>query len=320
MNAPRVVYLDAASIRAKPRRPAATHEWIEYAATAPSEVVDRLRCASVAISNKVRIDRAAIAQLPDLRFIAVAATGTNNVDLDAAREHGIVVSNIRGYAERTVPEHALAMMFALSRNLFAYRDAVAAGEWQRAERFCLFDRPIRDLGDLSLGIVGRGSLGEGLARLAGALGMTVCFADHKGVANPRPGYRRFDEVLREVDVLSLHCPLSESTRHLIGAAELAAMKPGALLINTARGGLVDEAALAAALREGHLGGAGFDVLSEEPPVNGNVLLAADLLTAPNFLLTPHNAWASDRAMQALADQLIDNIDAWFAGAPRNRVV
>ena len=315
----RIVYLDRASIRATLRRPAAAHDWCEYDTTLPVDIVARLAGASIAISNKAAISGAMMAHLPDLKFIAVAATGTNNVDLDAARARGIVVSNIRGYAVRTVPEHALAMIFALSRNLFAYRNAVTAGEWQQSPQFCLFQHPIRDLGDLTLGIVGRGSLGDGLARLAAAIGMRVIFAEHKTASAVRPGYVSFAEALRAADVLSLHCPLNEQTRHLVGAPELAAMKPGALLINTARGGLVDEAALAAALRAGQIGGAGFDVLSEEPPALGNVLLDPELLAAPNFLLTPHCAWASAPAMQALADQLIDNIDAFMAGAPRNVV-
>jgi len=315
----RIVYLDGASIRAKLRRPAAAHEWIEHPRTAPHEVLERLRGATIAISNKVPITGEVMAQLPALKFIAVAATGTNNVDLAAARARGIVVSNIRGYAVRTVPEHALAMIFALSRNLFAYRTSVAAGEWQQANQFCLFHHPIRDLGDLTLGIVGRGGLGEGLGKLAGAIGMRVIYAEHKGAAAVRNGYTAFDEVLRTADVISLHCPLTESTKNLFGTAELAAMKPGALLVNTARGGLVDEAALASALRSGRLGGAAFDVLTEEPPVRGNLLLDPALLAAPNFLLTPHCAWASAPAMQALADQLIDNIDAFIAGAPRNVV-
>ena len=316
----RIVYLDRASIRAEVRRPRVAHEWIEYAATGSDQVVERLADARIAISNKVYIGPDAMAKLPALQMIAVAATGTNNVDLAAARSHGIVVSNIRGYAARTVPEHVLAMIFALSRNLFAYRNAVAAGEWQRTDQFCLFHHPIRDLSELTLGIIGRGSLGQGLATLATALGMRVLFAEYRGGAVAvRPGYTQFETVLQTSDVLSLHCPLTEQTRHLIGPLELAQMKTGAVLINTARGGLVDEVALAAALRSGQLGGAGFDVLSNEPPASGNVLLAPDLLSAPNFLLTPHCAWASQPAMQTLADQLIDNIEAFMANAPKNVV-
>ena len=316
---PRIVYLDRASIRASVRRPAAAHDWSEFPATAANQVVERLLGAQIAISNKVPVTAEMMAQLPDLEMIAVAATGTNNIDLAAARARGIVVSNIRGYAERTVPEHALAMMFALARNLGAYRSSVAAGEWQKAGQFCLFQHPIRDLSSMTLGIVGKGNLGEAMGRLAAAIGMRVLFADHKHAPTPRAGYAPFASVLQEADVISLHCVLNAETHHLIGAVELAAMKSDALLINTARGGLVDEAALAAALQAGQIGGAGFDVLTEEPPIHGNVLLDPDLLTAPNFILTPHCAWASDPAMQTLADQLIDNIDAFMRGDPQNRV-
>jgi glycerate dehydrogenase len=315
----RIVYLDRASTRATVRRPAFEHEWIDLPQCDAADVVARLAGATIAISNKVPIDRAAITALPDLKMIAVAATGTNQIDLDAARERGIVVSNIRGYAVNTVPEQVIAMLFALSRNLFAYRAAVAAGEWQKSSRFCLFDHPIRDLFGQTIGIVGRGNLGEGVARRAEALGMRVLFADRKGVAKARPGYTAFADVLTQADAISLHCPLTEATRGMIGAHELARMKPHAILINTARGGLVDEAALADALRAGTIGGAAFDVLTEEPPVKGNVLLDPDLLALPNFLVTPHCAWASDTAMQVLTDQLVDNIEAFVAGRPRNVV-
>jgi glycerate dehydrogenase len=315
----RIVHLDRQAIRADLRRPAFPHEWVEFANTSPEEVCGRLAGASIAISNKAPLTRSTIEQLPDLQMVAIAATGTNNVDLAACRERGIVVSNVRGYAEHTVPEHVFAMLFALSRNLFAYQQSVAEGRWQRSAQFCFFDHPIRDLHGQTIGIVGRGSLGEGVARIAAALGMRVLFAERKGVVSVRPGYAEFAQVLAEADIVSLHCLLNEETRGLIGAAELAAMKPQALLINTARGGLVDEAALASALLEGRIGGAGFDVLSDEPPTHGNVLLNPRLLALPNFLLTPHVAWASAPAMQALADQLIGNIEAFVAGEPRNRV-
>lgn len=315
----RIVYLDRNSIRAKVRRPGFVHDWVEYGKTPVDEVVLRLKGCSIAISNKVSIDRAAMAALPELKMIAVAATGTNNIDLEAARERGIVVSNIRGYAVNTVPEHVLSMLFALSRNLLAYRASVAAGEWQKSSQFCLFNHPIRDLFGQTLGIIGRGSLGEGVARRAEALGMTVLFAEHKQAATVRPGYTAFAEVLKRADALTLHCPLNADTRHLIGEKEFSAMLSHAILINTARGGLVDEAALAVALKKRVIGGAAFDVLTEEPPVKGNVLLDPDLLALPNFILSPHCAWASEPAMQALSDQLIENIEAFAAGTPRNRV-
>jgi glycerate dehydrogenase len=311
-----IVCLERDSVGAEFRAPGVAHEWCEYPATARAQVVERLREAHVAIVNKVRLGEAEIAQLPALRMIAIAATGSDNVDLAASAARGIVVSNVRGYAVHSVPEHALMLMLALRRRLFAYTRDVAAGRWGRSENFCFFDHPIGDLHGATLGIVGRGGLGRGVARLAEAFGMRVLFAEHKGADVVRAGYTAFDTVLREADVLSLHCPLTAATRDLIGAAELAAMKPTAILVNTSRGGLVDEAALARALRDGRLGGAGVDVLSKEPPREGNVLLAADL---PNLIVTPHVAWASREAMQALADQVIDNIEAFAAGAPCNRL-
>lgn len=319
MPARRVVFLEGESIVATLRRPAFAHEWVAYAQTRQDEVAERLAGAEIAIVNKLLVDADLLTRLPQLRLVAVAATGTNNIDLDACRARGIVVSNIRGYAVHTVPEHALALMLALSRQLVAYRESVRAGRWQRSSQFCFFDHPIRDLHGGTLALLGSGSLGDGVARLAEAFGMRVLRAERKDATSVRPGYTPFAEALASADVVSLHCPLTPQTRHLIGAAELRAMKPTALLINTARGGLVDEAALAEALRQGWIAGAGFDVLTSEPPADDHVLLAPDLLALPNFLLTPHVAWASRPAMQALADQLIDNIDAFARGEPRNRV-
>ena len=315
----RIVYLERESIVADVRRPAFPHHWLEHPCTQQAEVGERLADATIAIVNKLQLDAGLIAALPALQMIAVAATGTNNVDLDACRARGIVVTNIRGYAVHTVPEHVFALLLALSRNLVAYRQSVAAGRWQRAEQFCFFDHPIRDLFGATLAIIGSGSLGSGVARLAEAFGMRVLRSERKGAATLRPGYTPFAQVLREADVISLHCPLTAATRNLIGADELQAMKRSALLLNTARGGLVDEAALLAALRQGDIAGAGFDVLSVEPPTAGNPLLTAELLALPNFLLTPHVAWASQPAMQALADQLTTNLEAFARGEPQNRV-
>jgi len=315
----RIVYLERESIVADVRRPDFPHHWREHPCTRQAEVGERLTGATIAIVNKLQFDAELIAALPALQMIAVAATGTNNVDLDACRARGIVVTNIRGYAVHTVPEHVFMLLLALSRNLVAYREAVAAGRWQRAEQFCFFDYPIRDLHGATLAIVGSGSLGNGVARLAEAFGMRVLRSERKGAATLRAGYTPFAQALREADAISLHCPLTAATRHLIGADELQAMQRSALLINTARGGLVDEAALLAALRQGRIAGAGFDVLSAEPPAAGNALLTAELLAMPNFLLTPHVAWASQPAMQALADQLTANLEAFARGEPRNRV-
>jgi len=315
----RIVHLERESMIAEVRRPSFAHEWVEYPSTKPAQVVERLAGASIAIINKVPLPATAIAALAELKMVAVAATGTNIVDLDACRARGIVVANIRGYAEHTVPEHVMALLLALSRNLIAWRATVQAGRWQQSEQFCLFDHPIRDLHGATLGLIGAGSLGNGVARLAEAFGMRVLRAERRDAAIVRPGYTAFAEVLATADAISLHCPLNDSTRGLIGEAELRAMKSSALLINTARGGIVDEAALVRALKEGWIAGAGFDVISAEPPPHGHPMTDPQLLALPNFLLTPHVAWASRPAMQILADQLIDNIEAFVAGRPQNRV-
>ncbi|HEX8964420.1 MAG TPA: D-2-hydroxyacid dehydrogenase [Rhodocyclaceae bacterium] len=315
----RIVFLERDSVRAEVRRPRFAHDWAEYPTTGPDEVRERLKDATIVIANKVALRGELLERLPNLRLIAEAATGTDNIDVAWCRAHGVAVCNIRGYAAATVPEHVIALMLALRRQLLAYRADVAAGKWQQSPMFCFFDHPIRDLHGATLGLIGRGSLGEGVARLAEAFGMRILWGERKGVAAVRDGRVSFDAVLAQSDVLSLHCPLNDATRGMIGAAELRAMKPDALLINTARGGLVDEAALARALKEGWIAGAGFDVLSQEPPRDGNPLLDPELLSSPKFILTPHVAWASGQAMQALADQLMDNIEAFVRGENRNRV-
>lgn len=312
----RIVFLDRDSIIADIRRPGFAHEWAEYPASSAAEAVPRLHGATIAITNKVPLRAEALAALPGLKMIAVAATGTDNVDLAAARARGIVVSNIRGYAQAAVPEHTFALILALRRQLLAYRADIEAGLWQQSPRFCLFHHPIRDLHGSRLGLLGYGALGRQVAQLGRAFGMEVLV--HTRTPTDDAGVRQvgWDELLSSSDVLSLHVPLTDATRHIIGAAELARMQPSAILVNTARGGLVDEAALAAALQRGVIAGAGFDVLSKEPPPADNPLLQ---LRLPNFLLTPHSAWASGQAMQALADQLVANIEAFVAGAPANRV-
>ncbi len=313
----RIVFLDRDSIQADIRRPDFPHEWQDFPATSAAQVAERLNNATIAISNKVPVMAGSLARSPGLRMIAVCATGTNNVDLDYCRAHGIAVSNIRNYAVHSVPEHVFMMILALRRNLIGYREDVRNGRWQASEQFCLFTHPIADLHGSTLGVIGHGTLGQAVARLGAAFGMRVLIAEHKGTAQVRPGYAPFDTVLAESDVLTLHSPLTPATRHLIGAAELKKLRRHALLINTARGGLVDEAALADALIRGEIGGAGFDVLTVEPPRDGNPLLAID---RPNFILMPHVAWASRDAMQIMADQLIDNIEAFVRGTPQNRVV
>lgn len=314
----RIVFLDRESLApaVRVRKPGFDHEFVEYPHTAPDEVVARLTGASIAVTNKVRLEAGTIAQLPELKLIAVAATGTDGVDKAACAARGIAACNIRGYAVDTVPEHVFALMLALQRNLVAYRDDVIAGAWQQSRQFCFFNHPVRDLAGRRLGIIGRGVLGERVAELGRAFRMEPVFAARKhGAAGP--GYTPWDEVLATSDVISLHCPLSDETRGLIALPEFRAMARKPLLINTARGGLVDEHALVRALDEGLISGAGFDVTDGEPPPADHPLMR--IASRHNFILTPHVAWASHEAQQALADQLIDNIEHFVAGRPRNLV-
>jgi len=307
-----VVFLDRSTLDATVRPFNFPSTYKEYDKTGVDAIVERLAGASIAVINKVPMREATLSQLPDLKLIAVAATGTDVVDKTYCKSRGIIVSNIRNYAFNTVPEHVFALAFALRRSITAYHDDVRNGKWQEAEQFCFFGHPIRDMRGSTLGIVGYGAIGKSLAATAKAFGMNVLAFD----AFPQDGLTDLDTLLRESDIITLHVPLTPETKHMIGAAELRKMKRDAILINTGRGGLVDEAALAEALTQGIIGGAGFDVLTTEPPKQGNVLLD---LRLPNLIITPHVAWASKEAMQILADQLVDNIEAFAAGSPSNVV-
>ncbi|RQR87514.1 MULTISPECIES: D-2-hydroxyacid dehydrogenase [unclassified Burkholderia] len=291
------------------------HALRTFEGTTTDEVAARIGDADIVVTNKVRLDATALDRAPHLKMIAIAATGTDIVDLDACAARGIVVSNIRGYAVRTVPEHTFALIFALRRSLVAYRDAVRAGRWLDSGQFCFFDHPIRDLAGATLGIVGDGVLGRAVAGIARALGMRVLFAAH-GAARGA-GHVPLDTLLRDSDVITLHCPLTPATSGLIDAAAFARMARRPLLINTARGGLVDEGALVDALQSGQISGAGFDVVTQEPLPAAHPFHA--ILSHPAFILTPHVAWASDEAMRALADQLVDNVAAFARGEPRQVV-
>lgn len=283
--------------------------------SAPAQVIERLQGAQVAIVNKVVLDAATLVACPQLKLILIAATGTNNVDLPAARALGITVSNCQAYGTQAVAQHTLMLLLALAGSLADYQKSVAAGDWQQAKQFCLLDHPIVELEGKTLGLLGHGELGSAVGRLAQAFGMRVLLGQLPG--RPTRSERLpLMELLPQVDVLSLHCPANEQTQHMIGAAQLAAMKPTAFLLNTARGGLVDEHALAAALRAGQLGGAAFDVLSVEPPSADNPLLAADI---PRLIITPHCAWGSREARQRIVVQLAENAAGYFSGAPRRQV-
>jgi len=289
--------------------------WQFHDTTTTAQVAQRIAQAEVVVSNKACLGADALATAAKLKLICVIATGTNNVDLDAAKARGIVVCNVTGYAAPSVTQHVFALILALVTQLEKYRAAVKDGAWQRASGFSMLDFQIWELAGKTLGIVGYGSLGQAVARVAEAFGMRVLIAARPG-QSPGPGRVPLHDLLCQADVVSLHCPLTEQSKGLIGALELALMQPHALLINTARGGIVDELALAEALRAGRLGGAGVDVLSVEPPVNGNVLLAADI---PNLIVTPHIAWASREARQRLVDETAKNIAAYLRGEARNRV-
>ena len=290
-------------------------DWQFYAQTQADDLSSRIATSEIIISNKVMIDEAAIQSAARLKLICVAATGTNNVDISAAQRHNISVCNVRGYATPSVCQHVFAMILSLSIHLGKYRRAVMNGAWQQSQHFCLLDYPIEELSGKTLGIIGYGELGHAVAGIAEAFGMQVLISDHRN-ADPRPGRTAFEQVLTESDIISLHCPLTPKTQGLIGAAEIKQMKQGALLINTARGGIVDEQALADALRDGYLGGAGVDVLTQEPPVADNPLLANDI---PNLIITPHIAWASRASRQRLLNEISANISAFLAGSPRNIV-
>jgi glycerate dehydrogenase len=300
------------------RRPGFRHEWLEHGKTAPGEVVERLRGAAVAITNKVKIRREALAKLPELRMIAVAATGVDVIDLDACRERQIVVSNVRGYATNTVPEHAFALILALMRNLPQYRAEVLDGRWQREGQFCFFNRPIRDLAGATLGVIGCGSIGQSVGRIGLAFGMRVLFHDRYVERAPEgTALVDLEPLLRQADVVTCHCPLTPETKGMIGRDQLQMMKPEAILVNTARGGIVDEIALADVIEVGRIGGAAIDVFEQEPPDAGHRLM--QLAGRHHVIVTPHVAWAGQAAMRALCDQVIDAIEAYQRGAPINTV-
>jgi len=310
----RIVFLERNTIQANFRRPNFDHEWIEYPETVGEQVVERARQATIIISNKLSLGERELSQAAALKLIAIAATGADCVDLDYCRARHIAVCNVRGYAVNSVPEHVLMMIFALRRNLLGYREDVRRGLWPESKQFCLLTRELHDIRNTTLGIIGYGSIGRGVARLAESVGMRVLISEHKGASEMRKGRTSFVETLRQSDVVTLHCPLTEETRVLLGSAEFEMMKRSALLVNTARGALIDDLALIAALQNHLIAGAGIDVLREEPPARDNPLLDLDL---PNFIVTPHVAWASNEAFQALADQVIDNIEAFVAGNPKN---
>jgi glycerate dehydrogenase len=313
------VFLDLASLHESDldlsRLQASLPDWRFFPATSPEQRIERLADAEVVVLNKVVLDEAVLRALPRLKLISLTATGTNNIDLRTAAELGITVSNVRAYATDSVAQHVMAVMLAHHTRLFDYHAAVTRGDWSRSSQFCLLDYPVRELRDMTLGIVGYGELGRGVEHLARAFGMRILIAQRPG-GGPQAGRVPLDDLLAQADVVSLHVPLAANTEKLIDARRLGLMQPHALLINTARGGVVDNHALAEALRTGSIGGAAMDVLDVEPPPLDHPLLAVDL---PNLILTPHTAWAGRQARQNVVDQTVANIEAYLAGKPRNVV-
>jgi glycerate dehydrogenase len=310
-DAPLIVHLDRETMGGfEIPRPAMPHRWQEHGFTQPEEVVARLAGAQVAIINKVKLDEATLAQLPDLRLIAVTATGTDVVDSKAAAARGIRVANVVGYAGTSVAEHVMMLIFALVRGLVPHRESVIDGRWENGRTFCVFAAPVRDLAGMRLGLVGSGAIAQAVASRARAMGMEVVFAGRPGLP-PGEGKCAFEEVLATADVLSLHCPLTDETRHLLNVTSLAAMKPGAIIINTARGALIDLDALEAALAAGQIGGAGLDVAPVEPPSPGSPILR--LARRSDVIVTPHAAWSSREAIETVAQVTGRNIADHLAG-------
>ncbi len=287
-----------------------------FGTTDPAQIIERIHDADVVLLNKVKLGRAELQQARKLKLIAVAGTGTDNVDLVAAQERGIAVCNVRGYCTQSVVQHAWAMILSLTQHLPLFARLTMNGSWVKSEQSTLFAHPIRELAGCVLGVVGWGDLGRGVAKIADAFGMQVIIANRPGGA-AQPGRVDLARLLATADVVSLHCPLTPATRRMIGTHELALMKPGALLINTARGALVDGLALAMALKERRLAGAGIDVLPQEPPVDGDPLLDPDI---PNLIVTPHIAWAAREARQRCLADMAANIEDFLRGGRRGRVV
>ena len=312
-----IVFLDSDTMPEPLPVPEWATQWINRPATQPDEevIVGALAQADICITNKVKLGASVLRQLPKLRFICVAATGYDCIDLQSARELGIVVSNVPGYSRQSVAEGVIAFIFALRRAL-PYYQYIGRQAWPESPHFCVHGLPVQNVRGCTLGIFGRGAIGGQVAQMAEALGVKVLFAEHRNRPEIRPGYTRFETVLDQSDVISLHCPLTEATRGMIGHAEIGRMKPGAMLINTARGPLINEKAVLEGLTGGHLGGAALDVLAVEPPDRENILMQ---LGHPNLIITPHVAWASEDGLSRLAKGIIGNLDAFVRGEPINVV-
>ena len=292
-------------------------ELVVYEHSPDATVAERIADSEIVFTNKIRLTRELLEKAPKLKFIALTATGTDNIDTACANEHGIAVANIRHYCTQSVVEHVFGVMISLTHSLERYHRAVRAGDWQRSTDFCMLHHPVCELSAMTLGIVGYGALGQGVARSAREIAMTELISARPGTDGEPADRGGFDELLAEADVISLHCPLNDATRNLFGAPEFAAMKSSSMLINTARGGLVDSQALADALADGQIAAAAIDVLPQEPPVDGDPLLE---YRGDNLIVTPHIAWATDEARQNAIDELAANTRAFLDGTERNRVI
>lgn len=312
----RGVILDAASLgRDVDLSPVTStgNDWTVHATTTAEETITRLQDSQIVVTNKVVIDAQVMAQCPALKLICVAATGTNNIDLDAAHRLGIEVKNAEGYSTKSVAQHSISLMLALAGQMQRYQNDLRQGLWSQSPFFCLLDHPINELSNKTLGIIGAGNTGLATARIAKALGMTVLLSQRPRTDNCPADRTPFQTLLKHSDIVSLHCPLSDTTQHLIGAAELHQMKASSLLINCARGGIVDESALLQALKSNSIAGAALDVLEQEPPAENHPLLHY-AQQHHNLLLTPHIAWASVKSRQRLVAIVAKNIHTFTAAA------
>jgi len=312
-----LAFLDSDTIPFPIPVPAWIGQWHNHPATPQdtAAVIEALGRSEICITNKIRITPAILAGCPKLRYVCVAATGFDCIDLQACREHGVVVSNVPGYSKQSVAESVIASIFVLRRNLMLYQ-RLGRHEWHKSSHFCVHDRPIQNIRGAVLGVFGNGAIGSEVAQIARALGMQVLFAEHRGRPDVRSGYTRFESVIEQADILTLHCPLTPATQGMIGQAEIAHMKPGALLINTARGSLINERAVIDGLESGHLAGAALDVILTEPPSGKEPILK---LEHPNLLITPHVAWAAEDGLNRLVNGILLNLEAFHQGQPINVV-
>ena len=314
-----IVYLDRVSLPdgIRLRSVQTPHQWRNYSATAPEQIIERCQGADILVVNKVPITDQILASCPDIKHIAMSATGFNIIDVAACRKRNISVSNIQNYALTSVPEHVLSLTLSLRREVIHHRQQVIDGQWQNSSSFCIIDKPIQDLRGAIFGVIGFGGLGRATAELMHAIGMQVIYASRNEHQNDFAEKVSLKELLAHADVASLHCSLNSETENLIDSPQLASMQAHSILINTARGGIVNEQAAVNAIRQQEIAGLGFDVLEQEPPKNDSPLL--EIAHLSNVIITPHNAWGSQQALQSLADILIDNVEAFINGRPQNIV-